>query len=183
MRALAARAARRGPSASARTADGAARSAAAEGAADAAQDPAAVGRRRRWPRRTSRSRCPSVPDPIIPLRFNPTEYQLQKSNKFAEIAIPGLEIAADPVHPRRQREAERRRAARHLRHARGRPRPSTSTSCATLMRIKSELHAPPIVRFVWDRDGVPRRARQPERHLRAVHPRRHAAARPASACR
>ena len=34
---------------------------------------------------------PKVPDPRIPLRFNPSEYQLQKSNNFAEIAIPGLE--------------------------------------------------------------------------------------------
>ena len=29
--------------------------------------------------------------PPITLLFNPTEYQLQKSNNFAEIAIPGLE--------------------------------------------------------------------------------------------
>jgi len=34
---------------------------------------------------------PTVPDPIIPLRFNPTEFQIQKANTFAEIAIPGLE--------------------------------------------------------------------------------------------
>ena len=34
---------------------------------------------------------PQVPNPLIPLRFNPTEYQLQKSNNFAEIGIPGLE--------------------------------------------------------------------------------------------
>src|SRR5260370_12585550 len=35
--------------------------------------------------------APSLPDPVIPLRFNPTECQLQKANNFAEIAIPGLE--------------------------------------------------------------------------------------------
>jgi phage protein D len=34
---------------------------------------------------------PTVPDPLIPFRFNPTEYQLQKGNNFAEIGIPGLE--------------------------------------------------------------------------------------------
>src|SRR5688572_32611331 len=34
---------------------------------------------------------PRVADPIIPLRFNPTEYQVQKANTFAEIGIPGLE--------------------------------------------------------------------------------------------
>ena len=31
-----------------------------------------------------------VANPIIPLRFNPTEFQLQKSNNFAEIGIPGF---------------------------------------------------------------------------------------------
>ena len=35
--------------------------------------------------------APVVANPVIPLRFNPTEYQLQKANNFAEIAIPGLE--------------------------------------------------------------------------------------------
>ena len=35
--------------------------------------------------------APTVADPVIPLCFNPTEYQLQKANNFAEIAIPGLE--------------------------------------------------------------------------------------------
>src|SRR6516225_6298104 len=35
---------------------------------------------------------PTRPDDgIIPLRFNPTEYQIQKGNTFAEIGIPGLE--------------------------------------------------------------------------------------------
>src|SRR5258708_33531928 len=34
---------------------------------------------------------PKVDPAIIPLRFNPTEYQLQKANTFAEIPIPGLE--------------------------------------------------------------------------------------------
>src|SRR5271155_854991 len=35
--------------------------------------------------------APVVANPIIPFRFNPTEYQLQKANNFAEIPIPGLE--------------------------------------------------------------------------------------------
>jgi len=30
-------------------------------------------------------------DPVVPLRFNPTEYQISKSNTFAEVPIPGLE--------------------------------------------------------------------------------------------
>ena len=73
---------------------------------------------------------PIVPVPIIPLRFNPTQYELEKGNSFAEIAIPGLEIAAAPVRPRQRRDAEHGAPSRHLRHPRGRPRSSTPTSCA-----------------------------------------------------
>ena len=35
---------------------------------------------------------PKVTPDVIPLRFNPTEYQLQKQNNFAEIAIPGVRL-------------------------------------------------------------------------------------------
>jgi hypothetical protein len=93
---------------------------------------------------------PTVPDPLIPLRFNPTEYQLQKGNNFAEIGIPGLESppiqfvrgsseklsaellvdTSDTLDDVRVRYVEKLRA---------------------LMNINIELHAPPIVRFVWDR--------------------------------
>ena len=34
---------------------------------------------------------PVTGDNVIDFKFNPTEYQLQKANNFAEIAIPGLE--------------------------------------------------------------------------------------------
>lgn len=33
---------------------------------------------------------PPRDDPVIPLRFNPAEYQLKKTQTFAEIPIPGL---------------------------------------------------------------------------------------------
>lgn len=92
---------------------------------------------------------PTVGDPIIPLRFNPTEYQLQKANNFAEIAIPGLESppiqfvrggseklavellvdTSDTLEDVRERYVDKLR---------------------DLMRLNTELHAPPIVRFVWD---------------------------------
>lgn len=120
---------------------------------------------------------PQVDDPVIPLRFNPTEYQIQKSNNFAEIAIPGLE--APPIQFVRGAAEElsvevlvdtsdtledvRERYVDKLRD---------------LLRLNSELHAPPIVRFIWDTaifrgvleslgttyllfnpDGVPLRAR------------------------
>jgi LysM repeat protein len=91
---------------------------------------------------------PSVPDPLIPLCFNPTEYQLQKANNFAEIAIPGLEsppiqfirggsekLSAELlVDTSDTLEDVRTRYVNKLRD---------------LMRLNADLHAPPIVRLVW----------------------------------
>ena len=92
---------------------------------------------------------PTVPDPIIPLRFNPTEYQLQKANNFAEIAIPGLE--SPPIQF--VRGAAEKLTAEVL--------VDTSDSLQDvrvayvdrlrgLMNLDRDLHAPPIIRFVWD---------------------------------
>lgn len=92
---------------------------------------------------------PQVQDPIIPFRFNPTEYQIQKSNNFAEIPIPGLEsppiqfvrgaceklTAELLVDTSDTLEDVRVRYVNKLRD---------------LLRMNAELHAPPIVRFVWD---------------------------------
>ena len=94
---------------------------------------------------------PRVDEPVIPLCFNPTEYQVQKTNNFAEIPIPGLESpplqfirgAAESlsvevlVDTSDTLEDVRRRYVNKLRN---------------LLRINAELHAPPIVRFIWDRD-------------------------------
>jgi hypothetical protein len=86
----------------------------------------------------------------IPLRFNPTDYKLSKSNTFAEIPIPGLEApplqyvrggsetlalealvdTSDTLEDVRVRYVDRLRA---------------------LMTPDSREHAPPIVRFVWGR--------------------------------
>jgi len=92
---------------------------------------------------------PEVEDPIIPLRFNPTEYQLQKGNTFAEIPIPGLETppiqfvrgtsgkltAELLVDTSDTLEDVREKYVNKLRD---------------LMRLNTDLHAPPIVRFTWD---------------------------------
>jgi hypothetical protein len=93
---------------------------------------------------------PTVPDPLIPLRFNPTEYQLQKGNNFAEIGIPGL--GSPPIQFVRG-SAEKLTAELlvdtsdtledvRLRYV---------NKLRDLMNVNIELHAPPIVRFVWDR--------------------------------
>src|SRR5215469_9584738 len=93
--------------------------------------------------------APRVPNPIIPLKFNPTEYQLQKANNFAEIAIPGLEtppiqfirgasekLSADVLVDTSDTLEDVR--VKYVDKLRG------------LMNLNRELHAPPIVRFVWD---------------------------------
>ncbi|MGI9301124.1 MAG: CIS tube protein [Gammaproteobacteria bacterium] len=85
----------------------------------------------------------------VPLLFNPTEYQLQKSNNFAEIAIPGLETPP-------------------LQYVRGSAQKLTTellvdtsdtledvrerytNALRKLMNIHGDIHAPPIVRLVWD---------------------------------
>lgn len=93
--------------------------------------------------------APVVPNPVIPLRFNPTEYQLQKGNTFAEIPIPGLE--SPPIQF--IRGAAEKLTAEVL--------VDTSDTLADvrvayvnalrgLMDLNRDLHAPPIVRFTWD---------------------------------
>lgn len=88
--------------------------------------------------------------PPIELLFNPTEYQIQKSNTFAEIPIPGLETPP-------------------LQYVRGSAQKLTTEllvdttdtledvrdrtdALQDLMKINGEIHAPPIVRLVWDGD-------------------------------
>jgi nucleoid-associated protein YgaU len=91
---------------------------------------------------------PKVKDAIIPLHFNPTEYQVQKANNFAEINIPGLEsppiqfvrggaekLTADLIVDTSDTLDDVR--DRYVNKLRG------------LMNISKELHAPPIVRLMW----------------------------------
>ncbi len=86
----------------------------------------------------------------VPLRFNPTDYKLSKSNTFAEIAIPGLEsppiqyvrggsetLAVEALVDTSDTLEDVR--ARYVERLRG------------LMTPDSREHAPPIVRFVWGR--------------------------------
>ena len=84
----------------------------------------------------------------ITLQFNPTEYQLQKSNNFAEIAIPGLETP-----PLQYVRGSAKKLTTELlldtsdtlEDVRKRTDP-----LQRLMKINGGLHAPPILRLVWD---------------------------------
>jgi hypothetical protein len=92
---------------------------------------------------------PTVPDPIIPLRFNPTEYQLQKANNFAEIAIPGLE--SPPIQfVRGAAEKLTTEVLVDTSNTLQDVREAYVDKLRGLMDLNRELHAPPIVRFVWD---------------------------------
>jgi hypothetical protein len=93
--------------------------------------------------------APTVANPVIPLCFNPTEYQLQKANNFAEIAIPGLETP--PIQF--VRGASEKLTAEVLVDTSDTlvdVRVADVNQLRGLMNLNRELHAPPIVRFVWD---------------------------------
>jgi nucleoid-associated protein YgaU len=92
---------------------------------------------------------PTVPDPVIPLRFNPSEYQLQKANNFAEIGIPGLE--SPPIQF--VRGAAEKLSVELLLDTSDTledVRTKYVNKLRDLMRLNTELHAPPIVAFTWD---------------------------------
>jgi nucleoid-associated protein YgaU len=92
---------------------------------------------------------PPVDDPIIPLRFNPTEYRLSKGNNFAEIDIPGLE--SPPLQF--VRGAAETLAVDFLLDTSDTLEDVRSryvTRLRDLLRLQEKLHAPPIIAFVWD---------------------------------
>lgn len=86
---------------------------------------------------------------IIPLRFNPTQYQLQKSNNFAEIPIPGLE--SPPIQfIRGTAEKLTTEVIVDTSDTLEDVRVAYVNALRGLMDINADLHAPPIVRLVWD---------------------------------
>jgi nucleoid-associated protein YgaU len=92
---------------------------------------------------------PRVPDPLIPLRFNPAEYQVQKANNFAEIAIPGL--GSPPIQfIRGGAEKLAFDALADTSDTLEDVRKKYVDKLRALLDVDSQLHAPPIVRFVWD---------------------------------
>src|SRR5580693_6853783 len=91
---------------------------------------------------------PTVPDPVIPLKFNPTEYQIQKANTFAEIAIPGLE--SPPIQfVRGASEKLTTEALVDTSDTLQDVRIAYVDKLRGLMNLNRELHAPPIVTFTW----------------------------------
>lgn len=90
------------------------------------------------------------PREVIPLRFNPTEYQLQKGNAFQEIAIPGLETP--PIQfIRGNSEKLSVEVLADTSDSLEDVRVKYVDRVRNLLKIDPELHAPPIVAFTWDR--------------------------------
>lgn len=93
--------------------------------------------------------APEVEDRDIPVKFNPTSYQLQKANNFSEIAIPGLETP--PIqYIRGGSERLSLDLLLDTSDSLKNVREEYVDRLTGLMRINSELHAPPIVQFIWD---------------------------------
>ncbi|MCU7919027.1 MAG: LysM peptidoglycan-binding domain-containing protein [Candidatus Thiodiazotropha sp. (ex Dulcina madagascariensis)] len=91
----------------------------------------------------------NVPEPIVPLHFNPTEYQLQKNNNFAEVPIPGLE--SPPIQfVRGGCEKLSAELLADTSDTLEDVRLKYTNKLRDLMRINTDLHAPPIVRLIWD---------------------------------
>ncbi|MEW8030343.1 MAG: LysM peptidoglycan-binding domain-containing protein [Candidatus Thiodiazotropha sp.] len=89
------------------------------------------------------------PDKDIPLKFNPTSYQLRKANNFSEIEIPGLETP--PIqYIRGGSETLSFDALFDTSDSQKNVREEYIDKLSGLMRINSELHAPPIVQFIWE---------------------------------
>lgn len=84
----------------------------------------------------------------IPVKFNPTEYQLQKQNSFADINIPGLETP--PIQfVRGSGEKLTTELLVDTSDTLKDVREEYVNALRGLMNIQRELHAPPIVKFVW----------------------------------
>lgn len=97
---------------------------------------------------------PGAPSPratgiVIPVRFNPTQYVIEKANTFAEIPIPGLE--SPPLQFIRG-NAERLTTELLLDTSDTLEdvRVKYTDQLRALLDVQSELHAPAILRFVWD---------------------------------
>jgi Contractile injection system tube protein/LysM domain len=93
---------------------------------------------------------PPVDEPLIPLRFNPTEYRIAKGNNFAQIDIPGL--SSPPLQfVRGAAETLTVDFLLDTSDTLDDVRERYVTKLRGLMGIQEKLHAPPIVAFVWDK--------------------------------
>jgi nucleoid-associated protein YgaU len=92
----------------------------------------------------------------VEVLFNPSEYRVSKSNQFAEVAVPGLSA---PILQYSRGNSQTLTMKLFFdtydpRHAEGRYGKDQDVTLYTrrvtdMMKINSELHAPPICQFSW----------------------------------
>jgi hypothetical protein len=88
--------------------------------------------------------------PDIKLRFNPTSYVVTKANEFTAISIPGLQTP--PIQfVRGGDEKLTFDALLDTTDTQKDVRTEFVEPIRNLMKIDKDLHAPPIVSFVWDK--------------------------------
>lgn len=93
---------------------------------------------------------PSTDPNLIPLRFNPAQYQLKKGQTFAEIAIPGL--SSPPLQwVRGGAETLTFKALLDTTDTLESVDEAYVNTLRGLLDPAPKLHAPPVVAFVWGR--------------------------------
>jgi nucleoid-associated protein YgaU len=86
----------------------------------------------------------------VPLRFNPTNYSVKKTQTFSEIAIPGL--SSPPLQwVRGGAETLTFKALVDTTHTLENVDEAFVNRLRSLLDRDPELHAPPVVAFVWGR--------------------------------
>jgi nucleoid-associated protein YgaU len=91
---------------------------------------------------------PRIAAAIIPVRFNPTQYVIEKGNTFAEIPIPGL--GAPPLQYIRGNSSKlTTELLLDTSDTLDDVREAYTDRLRSLLDVNADLHAPPIIRFVW----------------------------------
>ncbi|MFF2091000.1 LysM peptidoglycan-binding domain-containing protein [Paenibacillus sp. NPDC058174] len=83
----------------------------------------------------------------IEVMFNPTEYELEMSNQFADSEIPGLQTPL--AHYTGGSESKLTMDLFFDTYESGEDVRKHTLKILTAMEIDSDLHAPPEVRFIW----------------------------------
>ncbi len=84
---------------------------------------------------------------VVEVLFNPTEYRLNKSNVFSEVAVPGLE--SPPVQFIRGNARTLSMQLFFDTYEKGTDVREHTKKIMGLLAVENELHAPPICTFVW----------------------------------
>ncbi len=99
----------------------------------------------------------SSPEVVIPVMFNPTDYEITRNVKYADVTIPGLQtplvqfISGEPTTLKLDLflDSSDRTVSPTMIATQDSTVEQRLRRLRTLVTIDSELHAPPVVRFEW----------------------------------